>query len=169
MPKLIVISKKILKIFLIVILVLIGLSVIRIKPRRIAYGHFAEECVGNCNTIYEITSKVLVADTTTFWQTRNDLRKFKIKGQKIFEKNKEKDFDAKKISIPLIMLIDPRSRFGCPDCHDQGGHYLDYTLFGIRRYFEIDKENEPLYFYGLTKNIDDKIKEINVELSKYER
>ena len=165
----ILILKKILKIFLIVILILIGLSVIRIKPSRIAYGQFAGECIGNCGTIYEITSKGLRVDTTSFWQSRNGLGKFKIKGQRIFEESKEKYFDTKKISIPLIMLIDPRTRFGCPDCHDQGGYYLDYTLFGIRRYFEIDKESEPLYFVGLTKNIDNKIDEINVDLSKYGR
>ena len=161
--------KKILKIFLVVILVLIGLSVIRIKPSRIAYGQFAGECIGNCGTIYEITSKGLCVDTTSFWQFRNDLGKFQIKGERVFEKNKEKYSDTKKISIPLIMLIDPRTRFGCPDCHDQGGYYLDYTLFGIRRYFEIDKKSEPLYFVGVTKSIDNKIDEINGEIPKYGR
>lgn len=162
----ILILKKILKIFLIVILILIGLSVIRIKPGRIAYGQFAGECIGNCGTIYEISSKGLYVDTTSFWRSRNDLGKFQVKGQRIFEKNKEKDVDSKKISIPLIMLIDPRTELGCPDCHDQGGYYLDYTLFGIRRYFEIDKESEPLYCVGLTKNIDNKINEINKEKSE---
>ena len=87
----ILILKKILKIFLIVILILIGLSVIRIKPSRIAYGQFAGECIGNCGTIYEISSKGLYVDTTSFWRSRNDLGKFQVKGQRIFEKNKEKD------------------------------------------------------------------------------
>jgi hypothetical protein len=145
------------------------MSAIRIKPNRIAYGLFAGECTGNCGTIYEITSKDLRVDTTSFWQSRNDLGKLQIKGLSVFENSKDEGFETKEISIPLIMLIDPRTRFGCPDCHDQGGYYLDYTLFGIRRYFEIDKESEPLYFVGLTKNIDSRIHEINLELSKYRR
>jgi len=163
------ISKNILKTSTIVVLVLVGLTAVRFKPSRIAYGFFAGECKGNCGTIYEVTSKGLRIDTTSFWQSRNDLGKIHIEGQIVFEKNKEEDFESKKISIPLIMLFDPRTRFGCPDCYDQGGYYLEYTLFGFRRYFEIDKKSEPLYFPGLTNNIDNKIEKINLELSNWRR
>ena len=159
--------KNILKAILVTISVFIGLSIIRIKPQQIAYGRFAGECVGNCSPIYKITKEALCVDSTSFSQARYDLGKLQIKGQTISED--KRDLNVKKISIPLIMLLDPRTRFGCPDCHDQGGYYLGYTLFGIRRYFEIDKDSEPIYFHGLTKSIDNKICDIRGELSKFRR
>ncbi len=158
--------KRLLRISLTTIVILIALSFIRIKPQRIAYGHFSGECIGNCGTVYEVTSSVLRVDTTSFWETRNDLGKLQIKGQRHFEGKNEGNFDPKKLSIPLIMLLDPRQVFGCPDCHDQGGYYLDYTLWGIRRHFEIDEGSEPLYFPSLTKDIDKKIDEIYAEFIK---
>jgi hypothetical protein len=112
---------------------------------------------------------MLYVDTTSFWLLRNDLSKLQIKPQKYLEQDDEGNFNEKKLSIPLIMLLDPRKIFGCPDCHDQGGYYLDYTLFGIKRYYEIDKGSEPFYFHSLTKDIDKKIEQINAEVKQYGR
>ena len=151
------------------ILVLIGLITVRIKPNRIAFGFYAGECVGNCGTIYEVTTKFLRVDTSSFWQTQNDLDKLQIKAQKYLEKNDEGNFSAKKIPIPLIMLLDPRSIFGSPDGYDQGGYYLNITLLGIKRHYKVAKGSEPFYFKSLTKEIDNKIKEVNAELVKYGR
>ena len=151
------------------ILILIGLIIIRVQPKRIAFGFYAGECIGNCGTIYEVTTKVLLVDTTSFWQTQNDLDKLQIKKQRYLEEDDEGNFNAKKFSIPLIMLLDPRTIFGSPDGHDQGGYYLDFTLFGLKRHYKIDKESEPFYFIGLTKGIDNKIMEVNNELTKYGR
>jgi hypothetical protein len=161
--------KRLLKILTLFILVLVGLAIIRIQPKRIAFGFYAGECVENCGTIYEVTTKVLRVDTTSFWQTQKDLGKLQIKGQRYLEEDDEGNFNAKKFSIPLIMLLEPRTIFGYPDGHDQGGYYLDFTLFGIKRHYKIDKEREPFYFISLTKDIDQKIVEINNELTKYGR
>ena len=150
------------------ILVLIGLTIIRVQPKRIAFGFYAGECVGNCGTIYEVTTKTLRVDTTSFWKSQNDLANLQIKGQRYIEEN-EGNFNSKKFSIPLIMLFDPRTIFGYPDGHDQGGYYLDFTLFGIKRHYKIDKESQPFYFTSLTKHIDDKIEEVDNELTKYGR
>jgi hypothetical protein len=51
--------------------------------------------------------KALCVDSTSFSQARYDLGKLQIKGQRISEE--ERDLNIKKISIPLIMLIDPRT------------------------------------------------------------
>ena len=161
--------KRLLKILAALILFVIGLSIIRVQPKRITYGHYAGECVGNCGTIYEVTNKFTHVDTTSFWQSQNDLSKLEIKRQRFLEKDDEVNFDTKKISVPLIMLLDPRTIFGCPDCHDQGGYYLDFTLLGIKRHYQIDKGSEPFYFASLTKDIDNKIKAVNHELTKYGR
>ena len=104
--------KRLLKIFATLILFVIGLTIIRLQPKRIAYGHYAGECVGNCGTIYEVTNKVIHVDTTSFWETQNDLSKLQIKRQRFLEKDNVVNFDTKKITIPLIMLLDPRTIFG---------------------------------------------------------
>ena len=152
-----------------IILFLIGLTIIRVKPKRVAFGFYAGECIGNCGTIYEVTTKVLRVDTTSFWKTQNDIGKLQIKGQRYLEEADTRNFNAKKLSIPLIMLLDPRTTFGSPDGHDQGGYYLDFTLFGIKRHYLIEKGTEPFYFKSLTKGIDNKVKEVNNELTKYGR
>ena len=151
------------------ILVLIGLITVRIKPKRIAFGFYAGECVGNCGTIYEVNTKVLRVDTSSFWQTQNDVGKLQIKNHRYLEADEHADFNARKFPIPLIMLLDPRTIFGSPDGNDQGGYYLDFTLFGIKRHYQIDKKNEPFYFKSLTTKIDNKIQEVNTDLVKYGR
>jgi hypothetical protein len=161
--------KRLLKILATLILFVAGLTIIRLQPKRVAYGHYAGECVGNCGTIYEVTNKFINIDTTSFWQTQDDLSKLQIQRQRFLEKNDEIDLDIKRISVPLIMLLDPRTIFGCPDCHDQGGYYLDFTMFGVRRHYQIDKESEPFYFPSLTKDIDKRIEAVNHELTKYGR
>ncbi len=62
---------------------------IPIKPKRIAFGFYAGECVGNCGTIYEMTTKKLMVDTSSFWQTQSDLSKLQIKEQRYLEKDDE--------------------------------------------------------------------------------
>jgi len=161
--------KKLLTILVTTILILSGLIIIRVEPNRIAYGHYAGECVGNCGTIYEVTSKIIRVGTTSFWQTQNDLSKLEIKGQRYLEEDDEGNFNAKKFSIPLIMLLDPRTIFGSPDGYDQGGYYLGFTLFGIKRHYQIDEKSEPFYFTSLTEDIITKISDINNELTKYGR
>lgn len=52
------------------------------------------------------------------------------------------------------MLLDPRGEFGCPDCQDQGGYYIEFTLLGITKCFRVDKEHEPFYYKSLTKDLD---------------
>lgn len=149
-----------------IILIAVGLFTIELKPARVVIGYFAGECVGNCWAIYEVTTKVLRVDTTSFLQSGDNLQ---IKGQRFFEQDDEGDFDSFKLNIPLIMLIDPRTIFGCPDCLDQGGYYLEFTTFGIRRHFKIERDEEPFYFSSLTVDIAVKIDEIERELKKYGR
>ena len=161
--------KRLIKISLGLIIVFAGLVLIRLKPRIVIFGDFAGECIGNCGTMYEVTTKVIRKDTTTFWQTYQDLSKFAIKGQKQVEEHNEGDYNDYKLDIPLVMLFDPRERFGCPGCIDQIAYYLQFTLFGITRRFQIDPGHEPVYFSSLTKEIENKIEKVSLHVDKYGR
>lgn len=161
--------KRLLRIIIGFVILIAILSLIRIKPKTVVFGHFAGECIGNCGTMYQISEKVIARDTTSFWQTYNDLSKFFIKHQNVSEEDDEGNYNDFKMNIPLIMLLDPRDRFGCPDCHDQGGYYLQFSMFGVTRRFQIDKGHEPFYYNDITKDIDNKIEKASVELKQYGR
>lgn len=161
--------KKLLIILLTITFLIIGLSVIRVTPRWTISGFFAGECIGNCGTMYEVTSGVIRVDTTSFWELKGETEKLKILGQRFLEQDHEGDFDSYKVTIPLVMLFDPRKQFGCPDCIDQGGYFFEFEVFGIRRQFKIDKGHEPIYHFNLTQDIQDKIEMIQGELKKYGR
>ena len=133
------------------------------------FGNFAGECVGNCGTMYQVSEKVIVRDTTSFFENRNDLTKLSIKYQNVSEQDDEGNFDNFKLNVPLAMLLDPRNQFGCPDCSDQGGYYFQFTLLGITRRFQIDKGHEPFYYKQLTADIDHKIEKVTTELKQYGR
>jgi hypothetical protein len=149
------------------ILIVAGLLLIRIKPKAVIFGDFAGECIGNCGTMYEVKTDIIRKDTTSFWQTYSNLKKLQIKGQQYLEKDKRGDFNEFKLNIPLLMLLDPRDNFGCPGCIDQVAYYLQFTVFGITRRFQIDPGHEPFYFQGLTREIDDKIRNVAVRLDQY--
>jgi len=161
--------KRLLKILIGLSALVVGLLLIRPQPGTIVFGHFAGECVGNCGTMYQVSEKVIVRDTTSFFQNRNDLTKFSIKFQNVSGQEDEGNFDNFKINVPLVMLLDPRNKFGCPDCYDQGGYYFQFTMLGITRRFQIEKGHEPFYYKELTTDIDRKIEKIIVELKQYGR
>ncbi len=146
------------------IILFVILLLIRVKPKTVVIGHFAGMCIGNCGTMYEIGEKVIARDTTSFYKSYNDLSKFSVEHQEISEQDDEGDYNDLKLGVPLIMLFDPRNRFGCPDCRDQGGYYLQFTMFGLTRRFQIDPGHEPFYYSTLTENIKRKIKKANIEL-----
>src|ERR1022692_2696217 len=125
------ILNRLFKISLGVIFTLTGLIFIRPKPTKIIIGFYAGECIGECGTMYQVSAKTIVKDTTTFWQTYPDLSKFVIKRQIVAEKHNGCNYDGIKLNIPLIMLLDPRDSYGCPDCRDQGGYYLQLSILGI--------------------------------------
>jgi hypothetical protein len=152
--------KRLLKITFGLTVIIAGLVLIHIKPKTVIFGDFAGECIGNCGTMYEVSTNIIRKDTTSFWQTYSNLNKLQIKGQKFAEKGETGDYNEFKLAIPIFMLLDPRERFGCPGCIDQVAYYLQFTLFGITRRFQIDPGHEPFYFPGLTRDIDDKIRHV---------
>ena len=161
--------KRLLKILLGLIVVIGGLYLIRLKPKTVTFGHFAGECVGNCGTMYQVGGKIIIRDTTTFFQAQNNLNKFTIKYQNVVREDDEGKYNNFKMNVPLLMLFDPRSRFGCPDCHDQGGYYFQFSMLGITRRYQIDRGYEPFYYKDLTIDIDNRIEKVTVELKQHGR
>ncbi|WP_338759643.1 hypothetical protein WAF17_12060 [Bernardetia sp. ABR2-2B] len=158
--------KKLLGKLLIIPVFIVGLSLIEVTPNKTTFGFFAGMCDGNCATMYEVSDKTILVDTTSFWDFRFKDEKLEILGQKIINQEGIKDYDFYKLRVPLIMILDPRSGFGCPDCYDQGGYFFEFEILGIKRQFQIDKGEEPIYYQNITDDIRHNIKIINEQLIK---
>ncbi|WP_333820128.1 hypothetical protein [Ohtaekwangia sp.] len=158
-----------LSIIILIISLVVLMFTVKLNPGRIVMGFYAGECDGNCSTLYEVTEKVLRIDTTSFREAQYGYADLKIKGQRFLEEDDEGNFQSFKIDIPIIMLLEPRTRFGCPDCWDQGGCFLEFTLLGVKRQFEIEEGKEPLYFPQLTDEVSKRVKAIRNEFNKERR
>ena len=154
---------------MVLILLIAGLLLIRPKPKTFIYGWFAGECVGNCGTMYQAKENYIIRDSISYWESDNKNKLLNIRAQQVLENDHEGSFSYLKLNIPLIMLLDPREQFGCPDCHDQGGYYLQFTMLGITRHFKIDKGNEPFYYQNLTRDLNTVMNKTLFEFKQYGR
>jgi len=119
-------------------------------------GSFACDCANSsCSALYELTNHSISLDTTTFCKERTFASRVNIKPQNSFPL---RDIETYKLKIPLLMLLDPRSVFGCPDCFDKGAYYLDFTVVGITRHFEYDEN--PFYFKNLLQQTRSKLEQL---------
>lgn len=65
--------------------------------------------------------------------------------------------------IPEQLLDESNQVFGCPDCADQGGYYLEYIKDGVHQYwlFDADVANNPAQYHNLINEISAKVQLIN--------
>ncbi|MBJ7879651.1 hypothetical protein [Gelidibacter salicanalis] len=85
------------------------------------FGHFYGMCGGEeCVEIFKLTDSKLYEDTNDNYTLDN--LKFRELDQATFDK--VKDF---KNAIPEQLLTDETTVFGCPDCADGGGLYIQLS------------------------------------------
>jgi hypothetical protein len=119
-------------------------------------GSFACDCANSsCSALYELTNHSIGLDTTTFCKERTFASQVNLKPHILLSVS---SIDNYKLKIPLLMLLDPRSFFGCPDCLDKGGYYLGFTIVGITRHFEYDEN--PFYFENLLQQTQSKLEQL---------
>lgn len=150
-----------LKILAATVVLLAGLLFIKITPTEMQYGYFACDCApeGFCSKIFTIEDHKIKIDNINFCKMRNVGGLFTCKPQVIINWLGTKEIDDCKMEVPLIMFLDPRSVFGCPDCTDAGGIYLEFSKWGIKRHFELDEA--PFYFAQLKSSVERKINLVN--------
>jgi hypothetical protein len=140
------------------------LMIVRVKPDRVVFGFYSGECVTNCGTMYQVEATSIVIDSNSFWKTYTADR-FEIQGRRYTAPDEQRGYEHLKLAIPLIMLLEPRTRIGCPDCHDQGGLFVEFTLAGMKRRFFIDPNNPPVYYPGLKDDIVSHVDEMKSALT----
>ncbi len=117
------------------------------KPDYIIFGRFCGECGGECATMYKldiINNKLFADHTDSFWEYKwGTPMKFETHID-----NETKILLAKQIldSIPKSILATsrPAERFGCPDCTDGCGIFLETKSDTTIKKFYIDYQTGQL-------------------------
>ena len=100
------------------------------------FGIFYGECFGDCWVSYKLQNGMLYPDDTEF-PTFEEIP---------FKKDPldHSKFEIAKVlieSFPLDLLQSDKRTYGCPDCGDQGGYYLELMEDGKREVWTIDTED----------------------------
>ncbi len=122
------------------------------------FGHFYGMCFGEgCVETYKLTDSKLYEDSNDNYS-----------GNEAFSFNElAKDkFDRVKDLIdyfPIELLSEENSIFGCPDCADQGGLFIQYIQNGDVKSWRIDQSQEhvPDYLHNFMDKVNEKIYLIN--------
>jgi hypothetical protein len=118
----------------------------------LTFGTFNGECLGNdCVRIFVLEESKLFEDP-------NDLNGTLI--NYITLSNEKYDLVKDLIDyFPTNLFDEENQTFGCPDCVDQGGIYVRYSIDGNSGEFRIDMNNDkiPSYLHGFVDKIKEKL------------
>ncbi len=123
----------------------------------LVFGHFYGECGGEgCIETFKLTGTSLFEDTNDNY-VGIDFNFIKLTNEK-FEAVKDLvDF------FPNELLTSSETTFGCPDCADGGGLFIQYSKNGVIRNWSIDqsKSNVPNFLHNFMDKVNEKIQLIN--------
>ncbi|PCJ94814.1 MAG: hypothetical protein COA50_10515 [Flavobacteriaceae bacterium] len=121
------------------------------------FGHFYGECIGEvCVETFKLTDQKIFEDTLDDYS-----------GKKLnfveLESGKFKQVEDLISFFPKQLLNDTKTTFGCPDCTDGGGLFIQYSESGNVKSWRIDqsKDNIPSYLHSFIDKVNEKISLIN--------
>ena len=121
------------------------------------FGHFYGQCIGeDCVETFKLTNNSLFEDKLDDYSGKK--MEFIELDNEIFERVKNlTDF------FPNQLLNEDDIFFGCPDCADQGGLFIQYSEDGNKKSWRIDqnKDNVPSYLHIFIDKMNEKIDLIN--------
>lgn len=125
------------------------------------FGHYYGMCGGEeCVEVFRLNDKRLQEDTTDQYPILPGF----YNGSFITLDNAEHKLVKDLITyFPDSLLTRNDTVFGCPDCADQGGLYIEYHFNSIDRYWRIDqaKRDVPAYLHDFMDKVNEKIALIN--------
>lgn len=123
----------------------------------LVFGHFYGECLGEkCVETFKLTDKSLFEDTIDDYSGQK-LEFIELSNDKFEQVKNLVDF------FPNQLLNQSETVFGCPDCADGGGLFIQYSENGNVKSWRIDqdKSNVPDYLYEFMDMVNAKIDSIN--------
>ena len=128
-----------------------------VQPDYLVFGHFYGMCQGEeCIETFKLTDDQLYEDKVDDY-TGQQLVFVQLDESKF---NKVRDLPN---YFPAELLNSYQSVFGCPDCADGGGLFIQYYQNGQLRSWRIDqvKSNVPAYLHDFMDKVNQKIALIN--------
>ena len=127
------------------------------EQNYLVFGHFYGMCAGEgCVEIYKLTDVKLYEDLIDDYSGQN--LDFVELDNELFEQVSDLvDF------FPNQLLSENETVFGCPDCADGGGLYIQYSDNGNLKSWRIDQmqENVPSYLHSFMDQVNEAIVLIN--------
>ena len=127
------------------------------EQNYLVFGHFYGMCAGEgCVEIYKLTNMKLYEDLIDDYSGQN--LDFVELDNELFEQVSDLvDF------FPNQLLSENETVFGCPDCADGGGLYIQYSDNGNLKSWRIDQmqENVPSYLHSFMDQVNEAIVLIN--------
>ena len=121
------------------------------------FGHFYGECFGEgCVETYKLTDVKLYEDIVDDYFGQN-LDFVELDNEQFELINDLPDF------FPTQLLNESDTIFGCPDCADGGGLFIQYSDNGILKSWRIDQvqNNVPSYLHDFIDQVNARIVLIN--------
>jgi hypothetical protein len=133
------------------------------KSDYLIFGSFYGECLGEgCIETFLVTNDDLYEDIKGYYPLGNATF-FEGDWQKL-DKKLFRNVDLSSNDIPTELLNTESGKdFGCPDCADGGGIYLEYKVGNTHKFWVIDnmKYHVPEYLHPLMDKIRGEILKIN--------
>ena len=121
------------------------------------FGHFYGECAGEeCVETFKLTDKSVFEDTIDDYNGQN-MQFIELEIDLFEQVQNITDF------FPNQLLNQNETVFGCPDCTDGGGLFIQYSENGNIKSWRIDKikSNVPEYLHSFMDKVNEKIALIN--------
>jgi len=127
------------------------------RTNILIFGHFYGECIGEgCVETFKLTDKKLFEDSNdNYFAT--DFNFVELENEKFEQVKDLMDY------LPIQLLSAKENIFGCPDCADQGGLFIQYTDNGNVKSWRIDQSKNavPDYLHEFMDKVNEKINLIN--------
>ena len=119
------------------------------------FGHFYGFCIGEtCVETYKLTDTKLYEDSNDVYFGEGPFTFLELSQSKFTLVEDLESF------IPQGLIALPDSTFGCPDCADQGGVFIQYAHDGVVQSWRID-QSAPFFLEDFVDKVNEKITLIN--------
>jgi hypothetical protein len=127
------------------------------EQNYLVFGHFYGMCAGEgCVETYKLTDMKLYEDLIDDYSGQN-LEFVELENETFEQVSDLVDF------FPNQLLSEEETVFGCPDCSDGGGLFIQYSDNGNLKSWRIDQmqENVPSYLHSFMDQVNEAIVLIN--------
>lgn len=106
---------------------------------QLIFGLAHGECIGKCFRVYQLNESKLYQDTTVNYLF--DYEDFEFNAAYQLTNDKFEIAQNLLHEVPSELLITENKKFGCPDCYDQGGIYVEIINESLNRRFVLDTDD----------------------------